>query len=68
MSKDLAKIKAGTGETLLALATALGLRFKYRQIFLARPYCTFEQSRSWIHITMEKRERSEMAELASNLL
>ena len=68
MSKDLAKIKAGAGETLLALATALGLRFEYQQIFLARPYCTFEESRSWIHITLEKRERSELAELASNLL
>jgi PhoH-like ATPase len=29
--------KAGTGKTLLALASALELRKKYRQIFLARP-------------------------------
>ena len=29
--------KAGTGKTLLALAAALELRSKYRQIFLARP-------------------------------
>ena len=36
--------KAGTGKTLLALAAALELRFEYRQIFSARPYCTFEQS------------------------
>jgi len=37
MSKDIAKIKAGTGKILLALAAALELRFEYRQIFLARP-------------------------------
>lgn len=94
--------KAGTGKTLLELASAVAMRRDYRQIYVARllvhlsnkdmgylpgdvesklaPYLDaqsnglsylidhFKGQSLYVHVNLEKGERSELAELASNLL